>query len=257
VPYHQNVYDLLGIEPTECPDAARMIAEHEAQHGPFPASVREWHTLPEVLQKRYYPPETPDLAGMLQLLTTPISTDQPDIFDLGSYNYLEFDGKLNEEHVEIKLDHEDDPLTMPHNEYGSWALPINFSDHIWFVVEAEHVRSGLAQARPLWLRAKDEPFQPPVIDFLTDHFGEPERTPRPGDVTTYTFRPTGGTVRVTADEPALTGGLSAWWVHADIAERLAEFARLLLPWGTLRDTLRADTAPAREVLGQLKGERPV
>ena len=58
-----------------------------------------------------------------------------------------------------------------------------------------------------------------MIDFLTDHFGEPERTPRPGDVTTNTFRPQGGTIRVTADHPALTGGLSAWWLHADAPER--------------------------------------
>src|SRR5262249_11954973 len=100
----------------------------------------------------------------------------------------------------------------------------------------------------LWLRTPDEPFQPPVIDFLTDLFGEPHRAPRPGDVTTYTFQPGNGTIRVTADHPARTGALSAWWVHADTPERLAEFARMLLPWGTLRDTLRADTDPAREVL---------
>jgi hypothetical protein len=99
----------------------------------------------------------------------------------------------------------------------------------------------------LWLRTPAEPFQPPVIDFLTDRFGEPERTPRPGNVTTYTFRPPDGTIRITADEPALTGGLSAWWVHATAPRRLREFAQLLVPWGTLRQTLHADTAPARRV----------
>ena len=104
-----------------------------------------------------------------------------------------------------------------------------------------------------WLRSRDEPFQPPIVDFLIDRFGEPERTPRAGSVTTYAFRPSGGTIRVTADEPALTGGLSAWWVHADTPERLAEFAELLLPWGTLRDTLRADTDPARDVLKRVRG----
>jgi hypothetical protein len=104
----------------------------------------------------------------------------------------------------------------------------------------------------LWLRTPNEPFQPPVIDFLIDRFGEPERTSRPGDVTTYTYRPPEGRIRVTADEPALAGGLSAWWVHADTPERLAEFAELLLPWGTLRDTLRADTDPARDVLKRVR-----
>jgi hypothetical protein len=104
-----------------------------------------------------------------------------------------------------------------------------------------------------WLRTPDEPFQPPVIDFLIDRFGEPQRTPRPGNVTTYTWRPAGGTVRVTADEPTLTGALSAWWVHAETPERLAEFADLLLPWGTLRETLKADTDGAREVLQYVRG----
>jgi len=105
----------------------------------------------------------------------------------------------------------------------------------------------------LWLRSPDEPFQPPVIDFLIDQFGEPDRTPRPDEVTTYTWRPDGDTIRVTADDPALSGGLSAWWVHAEAAERLAEFTSLLLPWGTLRQTLRADTDLAREVLKHVRG----
>src|SRR5687768_5540217 len=48
VPYHQNVYDLLQIEPGESPEAARMIAEHEATHGSLPASVREWYLVPNV-----------------------------------------------------------------------------------------------------------------------------------------------------------------------------------------------------------------
>ena len=29
IPYHQNVYDLLQIEPGASPEAARMIAEYE------------------------------------------------------------------------------------------------------------------------------------------------------------------------------------------------------------------------------------
>jgi len=94
-----------------------------------------------------------------------------------------------------------------------------------------------------------------VIDCLTEQFGEPERAAREGDVTTYTFRPNGGTVRVTADQPALTGALSAWWVHADTPERLAEFPRMLTPWGTLRDTHRADTDAARALLSAVRASR--
>ena len=130
-------------------------------------------------------------------------------------------------------------------------VPLSFNSNT-----AESHREELAPPKPyrdgLWLRTPDEPFQPPVIDFLTDHFGEPERTPRPGNVTTYTYRPPGGTIRVTADEPTLTGALSAWWIHAETSERLAEFAKLLRPWGTLRKTLCADTDPARAVLQSLR-----
>jgi hypothetical protein len=49
VPYHQNVSDLLRIESGVCPKAARMIATHEARHGPLSASVREWYRVPGVV----------------------------------------------------------------------------------------------------------------------------------------------------------------------------------------------------------------
>lgn len=49
VPYHQNVYDLIGIEPGECPDAAQMITEHEVEHGPLPEALREWYHIPNVV----------------------------------------------------------------------------------------------------------------------------------------------------------------------------------------------------------------
>ena len=49
VPYHQNVYDLLDLEPGVCPVASRMIADHEAEYGPLPASVREWYCVPKMV----------------------------------------------------------------------------------------------------------------------------------------------------------------------------------------------------------------
>ena len=61
---------------------------------------------------------------------------------------------------------------------------------------------------------------------------------------------------MTADAPAYLDPLSAWWIHAATPERLAEFARLLLPWGTLGATLRADTAPARDVLHRIRTGAP-
>jgi hypothetical protein len=156
-------------------------------------------------------------------------------------------------------DDPDDPPVWTDNEgaedKAEWDRQTNkFSEFAWmFVLDGAVLSVARKGPGNLWLLSQDEPFQPPVIDFLTERFGEPERTPRPHNVTTYTFRPLGGTIRVTADEPTLTGGLSAWWIHADTPERLAEFAELLLPWGTLRDTLRTDTIPAGAVLKRVRG----
>lgn len=130
-------------------------------------------------------------------------------------------------------------------------VPMSFNS-----VDANPYRKPLCPAMPykngLWLRTPDEPFEPAVLDYLTERLGEPERRLRAGNVTTYVFRPEGGIIRVTADEPNLVGGLSAWWVHAQTPEQLNELARLILPFGTLRETLRGDTEPGRAVLASLK-----
>jgi hypothetical protein len=156
---------------------------------------------------------------------------------------------------------DDTPVSLFPDENELWELtraelgPGDHDDESWDAAEAR-----ILAARPrfvkrymngLWLRTPSEPFEPAVIDYLTEQFGEPEHTPRPGNVTTYTFRPTGSTIRVTADEPGLGGGLSAWWIHADTPERLTELGRLILPFGSLRETLRADTALAKRVLESL------
>src|SRR5262245_60067770 len=64
IPYHQNVYDLLQLEPGESPEAARMIAEHEAAHGPLPAAVREWYSVPDVVLLRPTPDDWGDLWNL-------------------------------------------------------------------------------------------------------------------------------------------------------------------------------------------------
>lgn len=245
-----------------------MIEKHETKYGPLPASVREWYLVPNVvsLDPRYSAKDGPHWA---------YDDDPPrslpevlDEFALANRardrDVWFMDGHQQECRYFIRLNGRSNPPVF--NDYGrrakrDWRQQApTFSDFVMecFAHRVEWAlrwgRSAASEdlSRPyangLWLRTPDEPFQPPIIDFLTDQFGEPERTPRPGDVTTYTFRPQCGVIRVTADHPALTGGLSAWWVHAETPGRLAEFARLLLPWGTLRETLRADTDPAREVL---------
>jgi len=106
----------------------------------------------------------------------------------------------------------------------------------------------------LWLRAPEEPFSAPVIRCLIDRLGEPERIERTAAVTTHTFHPEGGTVRVTADTPTHAGPLSAWWVHAETADRLEDLARRLLPLGTLSQTLTAEGKSSKAVLERAKGK---
>src|SRR5947209_4301104 len=260
VPYHQNVYDLLGIEPGEWPEAARLIEKHEFEYGPLPASVREWYLVPNVVS-------LDPLRGNWQGPRWAFDDDPPrslpavlDEFARASERRARADVWLMTGHQQecryfLRLNGRNDPPVFDDSGSRSkrdWReMAPTFSEFVLlcFVVRQESTVRLWEFHRPdevlppyhngLWLRVPDEPFQPPVIDFLIDQFGEPQRTPRPGNVTTHTFRPPGGTIRVTADEPALTGALSAWWVHAHTAERLAEFAELLLPWGTLRETLRA------------------
>jgi hypothetical protein len=278
IPYHQNVYDLLGIEPGVSPAAKRMIAKHEKRHGPLPASVREWYLVPNVVPLRGS--KAPYPAGEYGTLWFDNSFgDRPSSLEAvlkgfaDARNYFEvypFIQVLSERGFAsvgswlIKLTGSDDPQvfydpegTEYTDQWNEWCdtfsefVALSICVPCWSETGPDQPRAEpilLTHRNGLWLRTPAEPFQSPVIDFLTDQFGEPERTPRPGHVTTYTFRPEGGTIRITADEPALTGGLSAWWIHAEARERLAEFARLLRVWGTLRQTLRADTEAARAVL---------
>jgi|GEM_PF-6375761 len=291
VPYHQNVYDLLQLEPGESPEAARLIAEHEAKHGPLPASVREWYLVPNVVMLQPRPSEWHrqwelnhgkiwwDYSNQDPPVPLPNLLD--DIARLKSRPDFPYVRILHENQGVVRwwleLNGSDDPPVWGDNEQPEdpavWTQTAEtlssfvvewialYYQRNWTPLSRNSSDARRRQAtrfiKPynngLWLRTPDEPFQPPVIDFLIDQFGEPERTPRPGNVTTYNYYPAGGTIRVTADDPTLTGGLSAWWIHADAPERLAEFARLLLSWGTLHDTLRADTDPARKVLRGVRG----
>jgi hypothetical protein len=267
VPYHQNAYDFLGVDPVESPTAAFEIVEHEARYGPLPGSVREWYLVRDGLISRASGPLAARLettirlgeflgehAGHWRALRVGRA-------DRGQDSWWIRRGVTDDPPVWYEQQSETDRDSARESPYTSFILSLvtgtEMRDHVLAlgIIIPEPLGSPAPEVRPpgVWLRSHHEPFQPPLIDFLIDQFGEPQLTPRPGDVTTYTFRPPGGIIRVTADAPALTGGLSAWWVHADTDERLAEFARLLLSWGTLRDTLRADTDSAREVLKALRG----
>jgi hypothetical protein len=266
-----------------------MIAEHEAQHGPLPGSVKEWYLVPKVVPLQNDDGEIGWPFGVETLWQQFSNFDKPgplaDVLD-GIANpedevaqrYTKFLAE-NQGVVRWWFEHDgsdDPPVWVDNDDPGipaHWTLDSRFSDFVfgwfatfgfdtdWRLIHEPDVPAllnltperAIIHANGLWLRTPDEPFHPPVIDFLIDQFGEPHVTPRAGNVSTYTWRPNGGTIRVTADEPTLVGGLSAWWVHAESPERLAEFAKLLLPWGTLRETLRADTEAARDVLNRVRG----
>jgi hypothetical protein len=289
IPYHQNVYDLLQLKPGESPEAARVIADHETAHGPLPASVKEWYLVPNVVQLDASDEDRRWRLGAGTLWHDCLPHDNiGQNYDVRTLaDVLDEFARLHADIVvlstvgyytwtwSVKLDGSDDPPVwitpdaMARDGKQPEQHSPSFSDFVSeqfaefysdpFCPYTERVKTTPAvqqsHANGLWLRTPAEPFAPPVIDFLIEQLVEPQRTPRPGNVTTYTFRSPGGTIRVTADEPGLGGALSAWWIHAETPGRLADLARLVLPFGTLRDTLRADTDPAREVLRHVLGER--
>lgn len=311
VPYHQNVYDLLLIEPRPIDGIGEKIRDWEQRTGlHFPAAMTEFYSTEAVIPTGENGTE-PWILSMVDVWyqysnmepPRPINevlqhTDQPQRVthevEPGPYFWVQTENQ-GVWLVYVRANDEDDPPAYGTDsgpwffgrweriEENEWYYAGRFTEmlFLWFAfyyyaLDSEAFDFGgsfvplrflsynadpnirhLAPPKPyangLWLRTPNEPFNPPVIDFLIDQFGEPEITSRPGNVSTCHFRPQGGTIRVTADEPTLTGGLSAWWIHAGNSERLAEFTRLLFPWGTLRDTLRADTDPAREVLKHVRG----
>jgi hypothetical protein len=107
----------------------------------------------------------------------------------------------------------------------------------------------------LHLRAPREPaLLPPHIDYLIDHFDEGPHLAWPKGPTTYRFAVPDARLRVTTDGWRLKGGRSAWWLHADSAEALADLARRAGQVGTLGQALLADTVAARDVLVRLRQE---
>ncbi|VTT99202.1 unnamed protein product [Gemmataceae bacterium] len=309
VPYHQNVYDLLLLEPRPLVGPLDAIRAWERQTGhTFPAALVEFYTTEGVIpfgigaSDQWVLPLT-EVWHQYSNMEPPYPHDRVLVgeerpirvrggVEPGPYLRLQCENQ-GCWIIYARVDGSDDPPT-----YSTDGGPFMYSDRseawpnqewcrlgtfsemffrwiAWYYYDldremggsfvplrfhsdyADPAEANLAPPKPyhngLWLRTPADPFEPAVIDYLTEAFDEPERTPRSGNVTTYTFRPPGGTVRVTADEPGLGGAFSAWWVHADTPERLAELGRLILPFGTLRDTLRADTEPASLVLNTLCG----
>lgn len=249
VPYHQNVYDLLGIEPGESREVRDVIEQHEQTAGrPFPAAIRELY----IATGSADPFDTYDYPFSPQMVLSAWALWPRDKgwlciggFKGEAADHVRFEGR-----AELWVVRN----VVSLSEAGAAAargVGERYTDYIFGQALGDWYDT--AEGCESWLRTPGEPLAVPILDFLTEQLGVPECIARPGDVTTYTWRPAGGTVRVTADDPAHPDPLSAWWIHADTPERLAGFARLLFPWGTLRDTLRADTDVARDVWNRVRG----
>jgi hypothetical protein len=265
VPYHQNVYDLLELPPGECPDARRLIAAHEAAHGPLPASVREWYLVPNVVPLSADParPWWGQADGSLWYrfsnMDPPRSLEQV---------LAEFDGSrhvavLTENQgnfvCRVEVDGSDDPpvaldnspLRAPLTDF----VPVGqFSRFIWNWVRYFHAcrnhPEGWDSVQPtndphaagVWACSPAAPFRPAVLDLLFDRMdADPPQLLADG-VVRHRFRADAGAIRVTADHSDWPSPHAAWWAEAEDADHLAELLAPLRPWGVLGDDARRPVA---------------
>jgi hypothetical protein len=213
VPYHQNVYDLLDLEPGVCPVASRMIADHEAEFGPLPASVREWYCVPNMVPLVSERPG--DQEGTLWFEYSNAEPSEPLADVLGRFGRLARgrkpeDGEPPGSYVMLKvenqavvrwwieLDESDDPAVLedqgqPANPSYWDLLTGEFSEFArrWILfyhgqeftpLSARYNLDPSKQSQNLvpkpnetthWLCTPATPYPVPLIDFLTDTLGEP------------------------------------------------------------------------------------
>lgn len=292
VPYHQNLYDLLGLGPAESPEADAMVAAHEAAHGRLPAAVREWLVYPHAVPLTgndgphdrafdrlrrgtfWYTfsnmEQVPTLAGVLRRYATHEVPEDED-WDGGGPPVDRFVQVMCENQGVVRWwverDAGDDPPVWVDNDRQEdptawsreadtfsafvfkWFAHFGFDPEWGIAADPEHTAARLpgvvAHANRLWLRSAAHPLFVPLLDYLADHFGDPDRDGRYAGLATHTYRPDGGVVRLTVTDPPADGSPAALWVHAQTPEALAAIARPLYRWELLRDTLVADTDVAR------------
>jgi hypothetical protein len=271
VSYHQNVFDLLDMEPLPVsPEAVALIEACERRCGHrLPAALREWCAFAEnvplrerassaliSLWIRYSTPDHPvPLASILDEFE---QACDPNGVPPGFVCLLVENQACARWYAEI--DGSDDPPVWVDNDSEDreeWTRLVPFSDFLfhWFAhFGSEDCLPLLRQPyrAGVWLRAPREPaLLPPHLDQLIDALDERPRHERPGGPTTYTFSAPAASLRVASDHRDVAGGHSAWWLHGETAEALEGLARRVRHVGALAEALRADTDAGRAVLERL------
>jgi hypothetical protein len=292
VSYHQNVFDLLDLDPVHL---GRRSSRGEDTLGALPDSLGEWYgyeaAVPasgrigeELWRDRHYaaghlwhdfsdgdhPWSWECLADQLQGRAVNGFSPRPGhlyvLTDrLGRGNWL----------VELRGD---DPIVWRDNNARSssaWQRQGPFSTFLFDWIAGFYRlpstplsgRRGYARApagpwalRPkkylegVWLRAPREPaLAPPLLDLLIESFDDEQRQARPDGPTTHRFCSPRMALTVTTDAWGDPEGHSAWWLHAQTPEALAELVRRVWPIGNLADTLQGPAEEARRVLQRCRG----
>jgi hypothetical protein len=293
--YHQNVFDLLDIEPAPSEAALRMIEECERRcQKRLPAAVRDWYALDGVVHL----PDDPltveygylwwdysnddhpvALAEVLRAFERGVGAGprsrRPDVTVL-----VENQGCCS---WYIRLDGSDDPpvrVDLDFETGGSKTVAPHFSEFVFDWIAGyycqdytplshksyrardfkPYMRRPLRPklyAKGLWLRSPREPaLLPPHIDHLIETLREEPHHMQEGGPTTYRFTAPGARLRVTTDHWEVAGGHSAWWLHASSARALADLARRVWHIGSLSRSLLASTEAAQAVLERLRAPGP-
>jgi hypothetical protein len=272
--YHQNVWDLLGLEPWVSEAALRLIEKSERRCGHrLPSSVREWYATEGVVPlKQLESALSDDFGGLWHKYS---NGDHPCPLPavLEAFERVSNTGFQGDRFVDVvvadqecgycffEVDGSDDPPAWSEDYRREAAdrrrVGDTFSDFLfgWF---HDNAIVGPESHRPfpngLWLRSpRDEALLPPHVDHFIDTMEERPHLQKPGGVVQYHFGLPGARLRITTDDCRTADGRSAWWLDADSPEALADLARRVWHVGGLAKTLRCEAEVGQAVLRALRG----
>ena len=270
--YHQNTFDLLNRRLAVSPKLLRQLERREQSSGQrFPASLRQWYMLDEALAtlRQYSNEDNP--VGLTDIIADFSRASRPRIPESQRYVLLMKEnqgccywfaqpngtddppvviGDYLRQHGERTRDVAVNPCAASFSEFVFQWVWERFAE-TWLDPVWGH--SWPNYGNGLWLRSPREDALPgPVSDFLYENLigRDPDRDEH-GLLTYHFYTPT-QRLRVTTDRHDVPGGKSAWWLHADTEEDLAQLAQLIVPWLNLSQTLSSETAAGKKVLAGMR-----